>query len=130
MPGRLSTLAKLLAVALALGLTVRALDSTQARRRLAARNPPRQPAPATPVSGPVVVRIVLGDEDRRFGPEATLRHGLDDTAERQVVVGHHGAGRGKPGRVPAVWSLGRSMKFGKSPRASNSFSSRMNSPAR
>ena len=64
MPGRLSTLTKLLAVAFALGLTVRALDSTQARRRLAARNPPRQAAPATPVSGPVVVRIVLGLKDQ------------------------------------------------------------------
>ena len=61
------------------------------------------------VNGPVAVdvvgaglRVVLDDEDAGFLPLRALRDGLDHSAEREVVVGHHGAWRG----VLGIESLG------------------------
>ena len=64
------------------------------------------------------LRVVLDDEDRRLGPEPAPRDRLDDPAEGQVVVGDRGAGVGRPGLVPEVWSLGKSItiRLGSVPR--------------
>ena len=43
---------------------------------------------------PAILRIVLDAEDHRFRPEAAVGDRLDHAAERQIVVGDLGSGRG------------------------------------